>query len=216
MMNCNQSTCQAAQAKTVAFRVLDQKGDPVCGALFELSMENENGNGPFKLALSDKTGRVCFCGVLPGDYQLFPIRPPYGYEMLEPEPYNEDELLTEGYPVHVNSCVRINNLPQSCFTVVFHKTEQQSAAQQPPSVYPIGVDALTIRGYDANVGSSIELRFPCGCCIRTNALRDGTWVTNVPQNVTLAVDDEIDIVQCYQGSRSRRAVMTVQGYGFGE
>jgi len=194
----------------VCFRVLDQNGNPVCGALFELAMENENGtdngNGPFKLALSDKNGCVNFCGVLPGDYLLISVRPPYGYE---PSETDDDNGV---YPVHVNGkCVRINNLPQKCFVLALYKTALQIPALMPPSVNPVDIDSLTISGYDGTYCCSIEIRFPCCCCITTKVLRDGTWVANLPRSVTLADGDEIDVVQCCQGKRSRRAVVTVNG-----
>lgn len=214
-MNCNQSTCRTTQAQTVCFRVLDQNGCPVCGALFELAIENENGNGPFKLALSDNNGCVNFCGVLPGDYLLTLVRPPYGYEPADLEEGMGE--YPESYPVHVTSrCVRINNLPPKCFISSLRKTQQFPDGMEPPVVYPISVDALTIRGYEANACSRIEIRFPCSRCINTNVLRDGTWVVNVPQNLVLSVGDEIDVVEYYQGRRGRRTVMTVYPYGMGE
>ncbi|MCL2532090.1 MAG: hypothetical protein FWE40_08030 [Oscillospiraceae bacterium] len=208
-MNCNQSTCRTNQAQTVCFRVLDQDGCPVCGALFELAIENEEGNGPFKLALSDKNGCVNFCGVLPGDYLLTLVRPPYGYESEADE---ENGEYPESYPVHVtNRCVRINNLPPKCFVTALQKTQLVPEGLQPPTVNEVDVGALTISGYDADPCCSIEIRFPCCRCITTKVLRDGTWIANVPCNVKLAEDDEIDVVQCCQGRRSRRAVVTVGG-----
>jgi|GEM_PF-1425202 len=208
-MNCNQSTCRTTQqAQTVCFRVLDQDGCPVCGALFELATESENGNGPFKLALSDKNGCVNFCGVLPGDYLLTLVRPPYGYEAVDVDDDNGD--YPESYPVHVtNKCVRINNLPPKCFVTAVEKVEIQPEGLQPPTVNDVTVDTVTISGYDADVCCCIEIRFPCCRCITTKVLRDGTWIANVPSNVKLTEGDEIDVVQCCQGRRSRRAVVTV-------
>ncbi|MCL2447268.1 MAG: prealbumin-like fold domain-containing protein [Oscillospiraceae bacterium] len=202
-MNCNQSTCQTAQAKTVCFRVLDQEGRPVCGALFELAIENEDGNGPFKLALSDKNGCANFCGVLPGNYLLTVVQPPYGYEPLEDD-------VVESYPVYVNyKGVRINNLPSKCFVVALQKNQLVPEGLQPPLVNEVSIDALTISGYDADACCCIEIRFPNCCCVSTKVLRDGSWIANIPQNVTLTDGDEIDVVQSCQGRRSRRAVVIV-------
>jgi len=95
-------------AVTITFRVLDNDGCPICGALFRLECDCEC--CMYIHAISNKNGCVSFCNVCPGTYNLEQLASGCGYE------FDEDDALYE-VTVSRSGNIRINDRVINCFTV---------------------------------------------------------------------------------------------------
>jgi len=188
-MSCKSSCCCRTEINPVnlTFRVLDNDGCPVCGAVFRLLCDNEAGQ--FTHAMSGRNGNVTFCNVCPGTYFLTQIATAFGHEFDEDA---EDLVVT----VARNGAVKIDGIALYCFNI-FNPREpsEESNVLQPPHINPVAEGDVTISG-TGEPCCKIEVYFPrCKCCC-TMVNRDGTWCLDVPCNISLEDGNVITAELC--------------------
>jgi len=186
----------------ITFRVVDNDGCPVCGALFYLVCDCESGR--YMHAISNKNGTVMFCNVCPGSYFLTQLATAFGYEFDEDA---EERIVT----VTRNGCVKIDDRNLCLFTVINARIVDEDDELEPPTVEPVDADDVVISG-TGEACCKVEVIFPgCRpCCVVVN--RDGNWRLDVPCDIVLAEGDSLCVAMCCDSRpRSEEVVVTVGG-----
>ena len=193
-------------AVTITFRVLDNDGRPICGAVFRLECDCEC--GLYMHALSNKNGCVSFCNVCPGTYSLTQIATAYGYEFDD----EEDPLVVI---VTRSGNIRIGDYALGCFTVFNLRNPEESncpVAPDAPEIDDVEAGDVTVSG-TGEPCCKVEVTFPrCNKCCATSVNRDGTWRVDVPCGITLEDGNVITAELCCDcRPRSEATQITVGG-----
>ena len=176
-MSCCKPSCGRTELRpiNVSFRVLDNDGCPVVGAVFRLQTDEENGQ--FTHAMSNRNGTVTFCNVCPGTYYLIQIATAYGHEF-------EEEVEPFVVTILRNGVIKIDGIALYCFNVFNPREEGLSRTPEAPTINPVNEGDVTITG-TGEPCCKVEVFFPrCRFCV-TCVNRDGTWIIDVPQHIAL-------------------------------
>jgi len=176
-MSCCKPCCGRTEQNpiNVSFRVLDNDGCPVAGAVFRLQTDAENGQ--YTNAMSNRNGTVTFQNICPGTYFLSQIATAYGHEF-------DDEAEPFVVTVSRNGAIKIDGIALYCFNVFNPREEGLSRTPDAPTINAVAEGAVTISG-TGEPCCKVEVFFPrCKFCV-TCVNRDGSWIIDVPQHITL-------------------------------
>jgi hypothetical protein len=191
--------------------VCDDKGGPVCGAVYFLfPCFNSNNADPldnkyYAIAITDKCGVLAFGKVPPGDYTLQLAIPPCGYQKDNAtDPYDKTQPNT-AYAIDANNpCqILIDGQPIYCcrLTLVYDPSLTQC---EPAPEIDVDNDVhyipeCNLLEGDPNGtilgGAAITIKWPNGCCQVIHSFCNGRFIVEVPPNVKLKNNDRIKLTQ---------------------